>query len=319
VRSLITGVGGFAGQHLAAWLLSRGEAVSGVARGNVRWHVSDVASADRFELLTADLTQTEGATRVLELAAPDRIYHLAAQSFVPESFADPLGTFENNTASLINMLEAMRARVPEARVLVVSSSEVYGRTSGGTAIDEDAELRPESPYAVSKAAIDLFAYQYRAAYGLDIVRVRPFNHIGPGQSERFVASSFARQIADIERGDRPPVIEVGNLDAMRDFTDVRDMVRAYELAVLKGEPGAVYNIGRGSAVSIGHLLETMLKSSGVPIEVRVNPSRLRQVDAPMQVCDPRRFRERTQWAADIPLDQTLKDTLDHWRARVTAA
>jgi GDP-4-dehydro-6-deoxy-D-mannose reductase len=319
MRSLITGVGGFAGQHLAAWLLGHGEAVWGVARGEVRWHVDAAQRAGRFELLTADLTREADATRAVEAAAPNRIYHLAAQSSVGESFVDPLGILQNNVGSLVHLLEAVRSVVPRARVLVVSSSKVYGRTSREAAIDEGVELRPESPYAVSKAAVDLFAYQYRAAYGLDVVRVRPFNHIGPGQSERFVASNFARQIAEIERGDRPPVIEVGNLDARRDFTDVRDIVRAYELALLKGESGAVYNIGRGSAVSIQQLLETMLRLSRVTIEIRVDPTRLRQIDAPLQVCDARRFRERTHWEARIPIDQTLEDILDYWRARVTAA
>lgn len=319
MRSLITGVGGFAGQHLAALLLERGDLLWGVARGDVSWHKSDIARAERFELLTADLTQQAEVTRVLESGAPDRIYHLAAQSSVGESFIDPIGILHNNVACLVHLLEAVRSVTPGARVLVVSSSEVYGRTSGDSAVGEGVELRPESPYAVSKAAVDLFAYQYHAAYGLDVVRVRPFNHIGPGQSERFVASNFARQIVEIERGDRPPVIEVGNLAAMRDFTDVRDMVRAYELALLKGESGAVYNIGRGSAVSIEQLLETMLKASRAVIEVRVDPGRLRQVDAPLQVCDARRFRERTGWEASIPLERTLVDILDYWRSRVTAA
>ncbi len=318
MRSLITGVGGFAGQHLASWLLARGEVVSGVARGEVRWHVPDVAGAERFELLAADLVSQDAATMAVEAAAPDRVYHLAARSSVGESFTDPIGTLTHNTSCLVNVLEAVRSVAPKARVLVVSSSEVYGRTIGEAPIDERAELRPESPYAVSKAATDLFAYEYHAAYGLDLVRVRPFAHIGPGQSERFAASSFARQIAEIERGMRPPMIAVGNLDARRDFTDVRDMVRAYELAVLKGETGAVYNIGRGSAVSIGGLLETLLSRCNIPIEVKEDPNRLRPVDAPLQVCDARRFRERTNWEVRIPLDETLNDILGYWRARVAA-
>jgi GDP-4-dehydro-6-deoxy-D-mannose reductase len=318
VRSLITGVGGFAGQHLASWLLDRGDEVFGVARGEVDWHLADLTAAQGFNLLAAGLTEYAGVTRAVEAAAPDRIFHLAARSSVAQSFADPVGILQNNVAGLVNVLEAARSLMPKTRTLVVSSSEVYGRASWEAPIDEQAELRPENPYAVSKAAGDLFAYQYHAAYELDIVRLRPFTHIGPGQSDRFAASSFARQIAEIERGLRPPVIEVGNLDAMRDITDVRDMVRAYELAALRAESGAVYNIGRGSAVPIRTLLENLIHRSQASIDIQVRPDRLREVDAPLQVCDASGFRARTGWEARIPLEQTLNDMLDYWRARVTA-
>jgi GDP-4-dehydro-6-deoxy-D-mannose reductase len=317
LRSLITGVGGFVGQYLAAWLLARDEAVSGIARHAVQWHVNAVASATAFELFEVDLVDRDAVTRALGAAAPDRVYHLAAQSSVAESFKDPIGFVHENATSLVNVLDALRAVAPQARILVVSSSEVYGRAIGGGPIDESAELRPENPYAVSKAANDLFAHQYHAAYSLDVVRVRPFTHIGAGQSDRFAVSSFARQIAEIESGLRPPVIEVGNLEAKRDVTDVRDMVRAYELAVLNGESGGVYNIGRGAAVSIRALLEELLNLSQVHIDVQVDPGRLRQVDAPMQVCDARRFRERTGWEARIPLTETLEGILAYWRAQVT--
>jgi GDP-4-dehydro-6-deoxy-D-mannose reductase len=318
VRSLVTGVGGFAGQYLASWLLQRDETVLGIARDAIRWHVDGVADAAAFALLQVDLADDVAVLQALEGSPPDRVYHLAAQSSVAESFRDPIGFLHENAASLLNVLNAIRAVAPRARVLVVGSSEIYGRSTGEGPIDEGAELKPENPYAVSKAANDLLAYQYHAAYGLDVVRVRPFTDIGAGQSDRFAVSSFAHQIAEIEVGRRPPVIEVGNLDARRDFTDVRDMMRAYELAILNGESGAVYNIGRGAAVSIGALLEAMLGLSHVAIEVRVDPSRLRQVDAPLQVCDARRFRERTGWEARIPLDDTLEGILAYWRAQVAA-
>ena len=319
MRSLITGVGGFVGQHLASWLLSRGETVSGLTRDEVHWHSADLLDHAAIQLYTANMVDGADVARIVEAAAPDRIYHLAADSSVGESFADPLRVLENNVASVVNVLEASRSSAPGSRVLVVGSSEVYGRGTGDAPIDERIELRPENPYAVSKAAADLFAYQYHVAQGVDVVRVRPFTHIGPGQSDRFAAASFARQIAEIERGLRPPVIEVGNLEAKRDFTDVRDMVRAYELALLKGETGGVYNIGRGAAVSIRTLLDGFLTRSSAAIEVRVEPSRLRQVDAPLQICDARRFRERTLWEPRIPLAQTLSDMLDYARARISAA
>jgi len=319
VRTLITGVGGFVGQHLTARLLASGDSVTGIARRPVLWRAGQVDRAARFDLILADLTHPSAATRAVHDAAADRVVHLAAQSSVSESFMDPMGTLHNNAACLINVLEAVRSSGHRPRILVVSSAEVYGRARDGRPIDELAPLCPESPYAVSKAALDLLGYQYHVAYGLDVVRVRPFTHIGPGQSDRFVAASFARQIVEIERGAREPVIAVGNLAAKRDFTDVRDMVGAYELALLNGEPGAVYNIGRGAAVSIQALLEQLIGSSRVPVTVRVDSSRLRSADAPLLLCDAARFRERTQWEARIPLEVTLQDILDYWRDQEVAA
>lgn len=316
MRSLITGVGGFAGQYLAQRLRKGGDTVYGVARRPVPWHVSGVADGPGYAQLWADLTLPAQTHRVVEEAAPERVYHLAAASSVQESFLDPVGTLQNNISGLVNLLEAVRALAPQARVLVVSSSEIYGRSRDAAPLDETAELRPESPYAVSKAAQDLLGYQYHVAHGLDVVRVRPFNHIGPGQSDHFVAASLARQIAEIEAGLREPAILVGNLDAQRDFTDVRDMVRAYELALQAGEPGAVYNIGRGSAVSIRTMLEQLIARSGVPVSVRVDPARLRRADAPVAVGDASRFRQRTHWEPQIPLEATLADLLSYWRRQV---
>ena len=298
-------------------MLERGEEVSGFTRDAVQWHRDELRDRG-LPVVVSDLADAASVTRAVDAAAPDRVYHLAADSSVRESFANAMPVFQNNVAAVVNLLDAVQASGRPARVLIVGSSEVYGRAAGGAPVDERAELRPENPYAVSKAAADLMAYQYHAARGVDVVRVRPFTHIGPGQSDRFVAASFAQQIAEIERGLRPPVIAVGNLDAMRDFTDVRDMVRAYELAVLNGESGAVYNIGRGSAVSIRTLLDMLLGRSRVAIEVRVEPSRLRQVDAPLQVCDARRFQAATGWEARIPLERTLTDMLDYARPRVLA-
>ena len=318
MRSLITGVGGFAGQHLAARLLQGGEDVCGIARRPVRWHVTGVAGDRRFSVLSADLTSRDAVRRSVQEAVPARIYHLAAMSSVEESFRDPLDTLNNNIATTVNLLEAVRADRPSARVLVVSSAEIYGRAGDGRPIVESNELRPESPYAVSKAAVDLLGYQYAAAFGLEVIRVRPFNHLGPGQTDRFVAAAFARQIAEIEAGLRAPVVLVGNLDARRDFTDVRDIVRAYEIACLTGEAGAAYNIGRGTAVPIRSLLDQLIALSRVPVELRVDPDRLRPSDAPLLVCDPRRFRELSGWEPEIPLSVSLSDMLNDWRERVAA-
>jgi len=317
VRALITGVGGFAGQHLAAFALARGDRVFGVARGPVQWHVDDLAQNPAFTVIEADLAARDEADRAVTTAAPDHVYHLAAQSSVHDSFANPVQTLHNNIACTVHIFEAVHRAAPGARVLAVSSSEIYGRSSAP--IDEGAPLRPENPYAVSKAAQDLLAYQYGVTHGLDVVRVRPFNHIGPGQSDRFVASSFGRQIAEIEAGIRNPSIKVGNLDARRDFTDVRDMVRAYRIALLRGEKGAAYNVGSGRAIAVRDLLDRFIALSRVPVSVQVAEDRLRQSDAPVIVCDCRRFSSRTHWVPSIPLNQTVEDIVTYWRAAVRAA
>jgi GDP-4-dehydro-6-deoxy-D-mannose reductase len=319
MRSLITGVGGFAGQHLAAHLLAHGHNVWGaVRRKDVDWHIPTIPAAPRFRLVLADLLEESQVRHAFEQAQPDRIYHLASQSFVPESFADPIGTLVNNTTSIVHVLQNALALTPSARVLIVSSSEIYGSARDAAPIDEQAELRPGSPYAVSKATQDLLGYQYHVAHGLDVVRVRPFNYIGPGQSDRFVASSFARQIAEAEAGRRAPELSVGNLGAQRDFTDVRDMVAAFDLALSHGETGAAYNVGRGEATSIQQLLDLLRARSQVPISVRVDSSRLRPSDAPVSICDAHRFRERTGWQPTFTLAATLDDTLRYWRHRLRA-
>jgi GDP-4-dehydro-6-deoxy-D-mannose reductase len=318
VRSLITGVGGFAGQHLAAHLLRRGESVYGVARRDVEWHIPTVPDDERFSLIEADLMSASDAQHLVEAAQPERIYHLAGQSSVPQSFADPADALQSNAAPTVNVLEAMRTVAPRARMLVVSSSEIYGRATSGAPLDEYAEFRPESPYAVSKATQDLFGYQYHVAFGLDIVRVRPFNFIGPGQSDRFVTASFAKQIAEIEAGQREPVLSVGNLEARRDFTDVRDMVAAFELALSRGEAGAAYNVGSGVAVQIQTLLDSLLSRSTTPVSVHIDQGRMRRVDPPVSICDATSFRKRTGWEPRLALGTTLEDTLRYWRNRMKA-
>lgn len=315
-RALITGVGGFAGQHLAAHLLSMGDAVWGVARRAVDWHAPTVPTSDRFTLLYGDLLSVDDTRRVIAAAQPESVYHLAARSSVHESFADPTGVLHDNSTVLVNVLETVRALAPRARVLVVSSSEIYGRASDDSPLDERAELRPESPYAVSKATQDLLGYQYFVAHRLHIVRVRPFNYLGPGQSDRFVAASIARQIAEIEAGEREPFVSVGNLDAQRDFTDVRDMVVAFELALRCGEPGRAYNLGSGVAVSIRALVDRLLARSVVPVQVRIDPLRLRPADPSVSVCNPTLFRQRTGWEPRISLDASLEALLRYWRDRV---
>lgn len=317
MRALITGAGGFAGQHLAELLVDSAATVFGVARGSITWRERDLCANDGFTLLRAELTAAGEARRVVGESAPDQIYLLAALSAPADSFGEPLATIFNNVACVLNVLEAAREIVPAARVLLVSSADVYGRSlAAGESIDETAPLAPDSPYAVSKAAQDLLGYQYHVAYGLDVVRVRPFNHLGPGQSERFVAASFAKQIAEAEARAREPVIEVGNLDTWRDFTDVRDMVRAYQLALRSGKAGAAYNLSTGNATAVRSVLEGLIALSPLPISIHFDPQRARPSDAPILVGNSERFRRETGWAPMIPLAQTLEDLLSYWRARV---
>lgn len=256
---------------------------------------------------------------MVETTRPDWIFHLAAQSFVPTAWADPLGTLVNNIAGQVNLLQAVLVWGGSPTILVVGSNEEYGMVEPeDLPIKETTPLRPANPYAVSKVAQDMLAYQYHISHGLRIVRVRPFNHLGPGQSDRFVASSFARQIAEAERGIRPPIIQVGNLDAERDFTDVRDIVRGYYLAMLLGRPGEVYNLGSERAVTIRRLLDLLLSRSLIPVKIEVDPSRLRPADVPRVVADCTRFRMLTGWRPEIPLEQTLADLLDYWRRRLSS-
>jgi GDP-4-dehydro-6-deoxy-D-mannose reductase len=320
MRALITGVGGFAGQHLAAALLADPDArVFGIARGRVDWHRRDICDEPRLSLLRADLQVASEVVEAFREAAPERVYLLAAMSAPAEAFADPLGTLDNNIACVTNALEAVRQAAPTARVLLVSSGEIYGSSPDASiTLDEDRPLAPENPYALSKVTQDLLGYQYHRAFGLDVVRVRPFNHIGPGQSARFAASSFARQIARAEAGLGPYELEVGSLAAVRDFTDVRDMVRAYVLALESCEAGAAYNLASGRGTSIQALLDGLVALARVPVTVRQDPARLRPIDARYLVGDATRFRARTGWRPTIPLEDTLAAILEDWRVRVRA-
>lgn len=314
MRVLITGINGFVGGHLAEYLLQAGgHEIWGVALENT---LRLPHLRDQVHLLQVDLSNREQTSSTIARISPQVIFHLAGQAFVPESFQDPAGTLSTNIMAQLHILLALQEHTIPARVLVVGSYEEYGHiTPDDLPIDENTPLRPASPYGVSKIAQDMLALQYHISHKLDVVRVRPFNHIGPRQNSRFVASSFARQIAMIEQGKQPPVLSVGNLSAQRDFTDVRDMVRAYALAVEHGESGQVYNIGLGQVVSIQHLLDTLLAASKQTIEVRQDPQRMRPVDMPVVVCDASRFRAHTGWQPQIAFAQTLRDILDDWRTR----
>jgi GDP-4-dehydro-6-deoxy-D-mannose reductase len=248
---------------------------------------------------------------------PDLVFHLAAQAHVPTSFEDPAATLMTNIGMQLNLFEAIRAAGLDPVVLVVGTGEEYGAVHADEIpITETVPLRPVNPYAVSKVAQDMLAHQYYAAHRLKTIRLRPFNHIGPRQSDGYAPTAFAHQIARIEAGLQPPVVRVGNLRAQRDFTDVRDIVRAYRLAVEHGEPGAVYNLGSGRPVAIQTILDTLLSLSPAQIDVQPDPHRMRPADVPVIACDATSFRQRTGWTPQISLQQTLRDVLDDWRSRV---
>jgi len=318
LRALITGAGGFVGGHLCDYLLAH---TDWELVGTVYPAPPDETrpATSRLRLRYADLRDPEGVEALLSQVQPDRIFHLAAQSFVPASFKDPWETLENNIRAELNVLEAVRRSGSKAWVLVVGSNEEYGAPAPGELPQtEESPLRPNNPYAVSKVAQDFLGLQYHLAYGVPVVRVRPFNHTGPGQSPRFVVPAFARQIARIEAGLQEPVMEVGNLDAARDFTDVRDIVRAYHLALTRGEPGAVYNLASGRPRSVRSVLEMLLSLSRADIHVEQDTSLYRPVDVPVVYGSAEKFHRRTGWEPEIPFEQTLQDTLAYWRSRTGA-
>lgn len=313
MRALITGIAGFVGTHLARALLAEGVEVWGTV------HRRPVAADDlagRVHLRPADLTVPADVNRLVDEVRPDWVFHLAASSSVAASWADPVETFRVNVIGQLNLLRALTAGSRRPQVLIAGSAEEYGLVKPEELpVREETPLRPTNPYAVSKIAQDFLGYQFFLSHGLPVIRVRAFNQVGPGQSPEFVVSGFARQIAAAEAGLAPPEVRVGNLEARRDFTDVRDMVRAYILGMRHCRPGDVYNIGRGVAVRVGDLLERLLAQSRIPVRVVVDPARLRPLDVPEVYADSRKFRAATGWEPQIPLEQSLVEVLEFWRVK----
>lgn len=274
---------------------------------------------DRITVVQCDLVDSAAARSLIEAADPDFIVHLAGLSRVQASWEAPGETIAANAVGQINLLEAIRRRGGSApRFLVVGSSEEYGLVGADELpVQEGTPLRPISPYAVSKVAQDLIGYQYFKSYGLPIVRARAFNHEGPRRSDEFVAANFARQIAEIEAGRRPPEVLVGNLGAIRDYTDVRDIVRGYWLLLERGEPGEVYNLCSGRGWAIREILDFLIRESRVgSIGIREDPTRLRPADIPVLIGDYGKISRAFGWKPEIPFEQTLRDVLAFWRQRV---
>lgn len=324
MRVLITGAAGFAGSHLAEYLLSnRAAQDAGISSAPEihaiihRHHHRIQHLLDRLHVHRGDLRNALWVSETVEAIQPDVILHLAAWSDVGGSWQQPWTVYELNIQCQLNLLEAQRRWRPEARTVVVTSNEAYGLVDASDLpIDEETPFRPNSPYGVSKATQDMMALQYVQSHKLPIVRARSFNHMGPGQASDFAGSAFARQIAEIEAGLRPPVVRVGNLDAERDFTDVRDVVRAYWLLALRGESGCACNVGSGVPHSARWLLETLLAQTTAQVAVEPDPARMRPSDIPRSYCNNARLRAATGWQPEISLEQSLGDMLDYWRRTV---
>lgn len=317
MKALITGVTGFVGSHLASFLRDEGVEVIGTCRNRSNQQDADPYDAELFKdvrLFECELRDAAAVDAVLAAERPDYLFHLAAQSFVPASWASPSDTIHNNVAGQVNLLDSIRRHGLPTKVLVAGSSEEYGEVHADELpVTEFNPLRPMNPYAISKIAQDFLAMQYYRQYGVPIVRMRTFNHIGPRQNEHFVTSSFAKQIAEIEKGLRPPVLYVGNLEAQRDFTDVRDVVRAYWLAIQYGVPGECYNIASGRSRSIGSLLQQLLSLSPIAVTIEQDAPRMRPSDVPIVIGDAAKFSSLTGWQPEIPIETTMQEVLDYWR------
>lgn len=316
MRVLITGMNGFAGSHLADLL-----------RAETGWYLigaSRNATGDRRQpresWWTIDLRDPDAVHRLIRTERPDLIVHLAAQPYVPTAWEDPWGTFEMNVRPQQYLFDAVLAARITPRIVIVSSNEVYGppREAADLPFAEERPTRPVNPYGVTKVAQEAMALQYRRSHGLDVVVARPFNHIGPRQTMTSVANQFARQIAEIEAGLAEPILRVGNMTAQRDFTDVRDVARAYLALIQLGEPGEIYNICSGRARPVQEILDLLLARASVPIPVEIDEAKFRPADTPISFGSNAKIRAATGWAPRVPFEQTIADILDDWRIRARA-
>ncbi len=320
MQALVTGAGGFVGGHLLGYLSQttpdlalHGTLLNEDERKAVRRSVGD----RQPQYWIVDLRDPGAVRDLIAHIRPDRIFHLAGQASPPRSFQIPWETLESNIRGTLNLLEAVRTLQLPTRILVVSSAEIYGPVPAAELpVTEETRFVPTSPYSVSKIAQDMLAWQYSRAHRVFTVRARPFNHIGPGQSQNFAVPDWAAQIVEAEAGRRAPVVEVGNLSAARDFTDVRDVVRAYVLLLEQGEPGEVYNICSGKTYTMQFIFDTLVRLSATQIEARVAPERLRPIEIPVMYGTYWRLQQRTGWQPQIPIEQTLQDVLEECRLRL---
>lgn len=319
MQILITGITGFVGSHLAEYILNLNEGHE--VYGLCRWRSPRdnlINIYNKIKLVDADLCDLSALIRVMEVVKPDVVFHLAAQSYVLTSFNSPIHTLFTNVIGTTNLLEAIRITKIDPITHVCSSSEVYGQVNeSDVPIKETCSFRPASPYAVSKVAEDMVAFQYWLSYGMRTIRTRMFTHTGRRRGDTFAFSSFAKQIAAAELGLKEPVIRVGNLKSVRTVCDVRDAVRAYWIMVHKCKPGEVYNIGGNQTLAIGDGLDKLLSFSKMKFEVKVAPELLRPSDVTLQIPSIEKFIKETGWKPEIPLEKTLIDILDYWREELS--
>lgn len=312
MKALITGIGGFVGCHLTRYLIYGGHEISGIDYPDIELP-DDIKSQEKLKIYEGDLRDDKILSEVVGECKPDTIFHLAAQSSVKISFENPHETFSDNLFGTLNLLETVSKLDYEVKTLVISSSEVYGQLGPEECpVEEDHPLRPVNPYAVSKAAVDLMAYQYFKAYKLPIYVARAFSHSGPGQKTVGVLSDWAFQIAKIELGLTPPVLKVGNLNVQRDYTDVRDVVRAYLDIIEKGKPGRPYNVCSGKGYRLSDLLKRYRSMAKKEIDIMKDQSRMRPVDIPILTGSNKRIKEDTGWEPEIEMEITLADSLKFW-------
>jgi GDP-4-dehydro-6-deoxy-D-mannose reductase len=316
-RVLITGVTGFVGSHLSELLLGKGLEIYGIERWRSKTENIEHIK-DKIKSIKADIRDAHSMEDAIKKIEPNYIFHLAAQSFVPMSWNAPVDTLETNIIGTVNLFEAVRKAEIDPKIHIAGSSEEYGMVyPNEIPIKETNPLRPLSPYGVSKVAQDKLSYQYFKSYGLKIVVTRAFNHTGPRRGEAFVSSNFSKQVVEMEKGLRKPVINVGNLDAKRDFSDVRDIVRGYWLAVNKCDFGEVYNLCSGKATSIKELLDLITSLSKVKgIKIIKDPTRIRPSDVPVLQGDYTKFRKKTGWKPEIPFKKTIEDLMNYWRDKL---
>lgn len=317
-KVLITGLVGFAGSHLAELCLKKGEKVYGSYRyhfdGREFENIEHIKG--KINLIPCDLNNYDEVWKLLNEVKPDVIYHLAAQSFVQESFSAPMSTMHTNIFQALNIFEVVKSLKIKPTILLACTSEEYGFVEPHECpITEENDLRPLSPYAVSKVSMDMLAQQYYRTYGVKTIITRAFNHEGPRRGRMFVISSFAEQIVRIEKGLQEPNIHVGNLTAERDFTDVRDMVNAYHLAIDKCDYGTPYNIGTGTAIRMDDMLQKLIAQTTYDGEIGIvqDKDRIRPSDVPLLMANANKFIEKTKWKPVYTFDQTLADTLNYWR------
>lgn len=318
MKALITGINGFVGSHLSDFILNHYddyEIHGTIRKGSDIYNIEH--SINRITIHSLDLNDSKSLESVIQLVKPTKIFHLASQSNVMNSFQNPIETFQTNVIGTLNLLESVRKSEADPILQIASSSEVYGQVfKNEIPIKETNPFRPINPYGVSKVAVDRLAFQYYNSYGIKTIITRAFSHTGPRRNQIFAESNFAKQIVEIEKGIREPIVRVGNLNSTRTFTDVRDVAEAYWLATEKCDYGEAYNIGSTQLVAVKDILDILVNMSLKKITIKEDKSRLRPTDISNHIPDITKFLEKTNWKTKIPIQKTLQDLLDYWRKMI---